>query len=75
MEILLEVGGFDMERGVEMTLTQVCINVQKRGESVPSDLDGITVVEAFKQLGEGIGTMRPKEQNVIDDGFLESGVK
>jgi hypothetical protein len=29
MEVLLEVGGFDMDRGVELTLIQAYINVQK----------------------------------------------
>jgi hypothetical protein len=39
-----------------------------------------TAVEVFKELGEGVGTMRSKEENVIDKtqpdaGFLQSGVK
>ena len=29
MEVLLEVGGFDMDGGVKMTLTQAHIDVQK----------------------------------------------
>jgi hypothetical protein len=45
---------------------------------VPSELDGIATVEAFKELDEKVGAMRPKEENVIDKmqpeaGFLESG--
>ena len=37
-------------------------------------------VEAFKELGEGVRTMGPKKENVIDKTqpeaeFLESGVK
>jgi hypothetical protein len=37
-------------------------------------------VDAFKDLGDGVGAMRPKEENVIDKtqpeaGFLESEVK
>jgi hypothetical protein len=44
MEVLLEVSGFDMDRSVEMTLTQVHIDIQKRdfggGGGVPSELDG-----------------------------------
>ena len=46
MEVLLEVGGFDMDRCVEITMTQMHINVQKhdfRGEGVPSELNGIEV--------------------------------
>jgi hypothetical protein len=47
---------------------------------VPGESDGIVVVEAFKEPGEGVGTMRPKEENVIDKtqpeaGFVNSRVK
>ena len=50
------------------------------GGGVPGELDGIAAVEAFKELGEGIGTMRPKEENVINKtqpeaGFLDNRVK
>jgi hypothetical protein len=51
-----------MDGGVEMTLTQSYIDVQKcdfGGGSVPSEFNGIAAVEAFKELGEGVGTMRP----------------
>ena len=42
-------------------------------------MDRIGTVEAFKELDEGVGTMRPKEEDVIDKtqpeaGFLESGM-
>ena len=30
-----------------------------------SEFYGIVTVEAFKELGEGVGTMRPKEENVV----------
>jgi hypothetical protein len=65
MEVLLEVGGFDMDGSVEMILTQEHINIQKcgfGGGGVPSELDGIAAVE----LDKGDGTMRPKEENVIN---------
>ena len=73
MEVLLEVGGFDMDSGVELTISQAHINVQKH------DFGGIASVEAVKELGEGDGFMRPKDENVIDKmqpgaRFLESGV-
>ena len=48
---------------------------------MPGELDGIAAVEAFKkELGEGVGSMGPKKENVIDEtqpeaGFLDSGVK
>ena len=47
MEVLLKVGGFDMDDGVELTLIQAYINVQKYnfgGEGVPGELDGIAAV-------------------------------
>ena len=59
------------------------INVQKcdfGGGGVPGELDGIVAVEAFEELGEGVWTMGPKEENVVDKtkpaaGFLVSRVK
>ena len=51
----------------EVTLSQAFIDFQKndfRG-GVPRELDGIAAVEVFKDLGEGVGIMRPKEEIVI----------
>ena len=47
---------------------------------MPGELDRIAAVETFKELGEGVGTMGPKEENVVDktqpeSGFFNSGVK
>ena len=58
MEVLLEVDGFDMDGGVELTMIHTYIDVQKcdfRGGGMPGELDGIAAVEAFKELGEGVG--------------------
>ena len=33
---------------------------------MPSESDGIAAVEMCKELSEGVGTMRSKEENVID---------
>ena len=76
IEVLLEVGRF-------MTLTEAYIDVQKcdfGGGGVPNELDGIAAVDTFKKLGEGVRTIRPMEENVIDKtqpeaGFLKSEVK
>ena len=60
MEVLLEVGRFDMDGGVELTMIHTYIDVQKcdfGGGGVPGELDRIAAVEAFKELGEGVGTM------------------
>ena len=61
----MEVGRFDMDGGLELTMIHAYIDVQKCDfgvGGVPSELDGIAAVEAFKKLGEGVGTMRPKEE-------------
>ena len=71
----MEVGGFDKDRGVEMTLTQVHVDVQKRdfgGRGVPNKLDGIAVVEALDHESEG-GNVIDKVQP--EGRFLECGVK
>ena len=54
MEVLLEISGYDVDGGVEMTVIQVHINVQKSdfsggGGGMPSKFDGIASVE-FKEL-------------------------
>ena len=44
MEVLFEVGRFDMDRGVELTMIHAYIDVQKcdfEGGGVPSELDRI----------------------------------
>ena len=63
VEILLEVGGFNMNRGVELTMVNADIDVQKsdvRGGSVPGTVDGIAIVELFKESSEGVNPMRPE---------------
>ena len=47
---------------------------------MPGELDGVAAVETFEELGEGVGSMGPEKENVIDEmqpeaGFLDSGVK
>ena len=79
----MEVGRFDMDGGLELTMIHAYIDVQKcdfGGGGVPGELDRIMTVEAFKELGKGVGTMRPKEEIVLnktqpETWFLESRVK
>ena len=62
VEVLLGVGGFDVDRGVEMTMVDTDI-VQKSnmgGGSVAGEVDGILTVELFKEVSEGVGTMGPE---------------
>ena len=67
----MEVGRFDMDGDVELAIIHAYIDVQKcdvgGGGGVPGELDGIAAVEAFKELGEGVGSMGPKKENVIDE--------
>ena len=51
MKVLLEVGGFDIEKGVEMTMIQEHIHIQKhdfQGGDILSEFDGIVVVKEFQ---------------------------
>ena len=41
---------------------------------VPSELDGIMTIEAFKDLGEGVVAMGPEEEDVIDNPQSEVGL-
>ena len=69
VEVLLGVGGFDVDRGVEMTMFNTDIGIQKSdmgGGSVPGEVDGILTVELFKEIGEGVGPMGPEHEYVID---------
>ena len=48
VEIWLRVGGLNIERGAELTVVNVYINVQKGdmgGGSIPGELDRIATVE------------------------------
>jgi hypothetical protein len=65
-----------MDGGVELIMTHTYIDVQKcdfRGGGVPGELDKIAAVEGFKELGEGVGSMGPKKENVIDKTQSEAG--
>ena len=63
VEILLEVGGFNMNRGTELTMVDVDIDIQKGdagGGSVPGEMDRIVTVELFQESSEGVKTMGPE---------------
>ena len=52
VEVLLEVGGFDVDRGAEMTMFNMDIDIQRSGMgggSVPGEVDGILTVELFRK--------------------------
>ena len=52
VEVFLGVGGFDVDRGAEMTVVNTDIDIQKSdvgGGSVPGEVDRIATVELFKE--------------------------
>ena len=63
MQILLMVDGFDVDRGAELTLVNVNIDIQEgdRGlGGVPGEVDRRATVELFKEGDEGVWTMWPE---------------
>ena len=59
MEILLGVGGLNMDRGAELTVVDADIDVQKSdmgGGSVPGEV----TVELLKESSEGVRPMGPE---------------
>ena len=63
VEILLGVGGFNMDRGVELAMVDADIDIQKGdvgGGSVPGELDRIAAVELFQESSEGVRPMGPE---------------
>ena len=56
MQILLMVGGYDVEGGAELTLVDVNINIQEGDMGlggVPGEVDRIATIEPFKESDEG----------------------
>ena len=70
MEILLGVGGFDVDRGAEMTVVNTDIDIQKSdlgGGDVPGEVDRILTVELFKESSKGIRPLVPELEYVINE--------
>ena len=60
MQILLMVGGFDVDGSAELTLLDGNIDIQEGDMGlggVPVQVDRIATVEPFKEGGEGVWTM------------------
>ena len=58
MKVLMEVGRFDMDGGVQLAMVHTYIDIQKcdfRRGGVPIEYDGIAAVEAFRELVEELG--------------------
>ena len=63
VEVLLEVGRFDVDRGAEMDIFNMDVDVQKGargGGSAPGEVDRILTVELFKEISEGVWPMGPE---------------
>ena len=63
IEILFVVAGFNVDRGMELTLVNANINVQEFYMglgSVPGKVDGRETVELFKECNTEVRTMWPK---------------
>ena len=60
MQILLMVGGFDVDGDAELTLVNVNIDIQESNMGlggVPGEVDNIATAEPFKEGDEGVWTM------------------
>ena len=63
MQILLMVGGFDVNGGVELTMVDVNIDIQEGDMGlggVPGEVDRIATVDPFKEDDELVWTMWPE---------------
>ena len=69
VEVLLRVGRFDVDRGAEMAIFDMDIDVQKgdmgRGD-VPGEVDGILTVELFQEVSEGVRSMGPEGRDLTN---------
>ena len=63
MQLLLMVGGFDVDGGAELTLDNVNIDIQEDDMGlggVPDEVDRIATVEMLKESSEGVRPMGPE---------------
>ena len=63
VQILLMVGGFDVDGGAELTLVDVNINIQEGDMGlggVPGEVDRIATIELLKEGDKGVWTMWPE---------------
>ena len=57
-----------MDEGMGITIIQTYINVESdlRG-CVPGEIQRVESIELFKDLGEGVGVMGPKGEDIVYD--------
>ena len=63
MQILLIVGGFNVDGGAELTFVDVSIDIQEGDMGlgvVPGKVDRVATVELFKEGDEGVWTIWPE---------------
>ena len=67
VEVLLVVGGFDVDGCAEVRLVNKDVNIQEgdmgRGDG-PGKLDRIATIEALKEEEKGIMTMSPQQEDI-----------
>ena len=69
VELLLVVGGFDMDGGAEATLVNKDVNIQEgdmgRGDG-PGKSERVATIEALKEEEKRIMTMSPQQEDIIN---------
>ena len=69
VEVLLVVGGFDVNGDAEVRLVNKDVNIQEgdmeRGDG-PSKSDRVASIEALKEKEKGIMTMSPQQEDIIN---------
>ena len=69
VEVLLEVGRYDVDGDAEARLVNKDVNIQEgdmgRGNG-PSKSDRIATIEALKEEEKGIMTMSPQQEDIIN---------
>ena len=72
VEVLLVVGGFDVDGCAEVRLVNKDVNIQEgdmgRGDG-PGKSDRIATIEALKEEEKGIMTMSPQQEDIINKPF------
>ncbi|XP_049762239.1 uncharacterized protein LOC126088159 [Schistocerca cancellata] len=77
MEVLLLVGGFDVDRRVKLAIGQVEVNVKESGKGFgvgPGVSDGTKGVEVGEEILESFFTVSPDHENVINKSVPNFGL-
>jgi hypothetical protein len=67
VEVLLVVGGFDVDGNAETRLVNKDVNIQEGDMGMgdgPDKSDRVATIEAFKEQKKGIMTMSPQQEDI-----------